>query len=347
MSLNTLDKVFRRIFEEEVVCEELTVCWHAGEPLSLPISFYESAVEFCEKYRPSGSSVNHSFQTNGTLVNDRWCDFFRRINATVGLSLDGPKFLHDATRVYRSGRGSYEKSIRGASTLTRREIPFSAICVLTKQSLAYPDEIFEFFQKMGVRSIGFNIEEVEGIHESSSLEAKSNETQGRCWEFFSRIYDLAKNTAGDIYIREFNYNILNGGSIIQKQNQQTEPFHILTVAYNGDVSTFSPELCGHPSAKYHNFAFGNVHKDTFAEIYSSRLLQELHEEIKAGIEKCSDTCDYFPVCGGGAPSNKFFENASFSSTETLFCNLTRKIPTDVQLGKMEDEVFRIPSLKTG
>jgi len=105
MSLETLDLVCRRVFESPLLDRQLDVAWHGGEPLAVPLAWYEDAIVLMEKRRPAALRLKHCFQTNGLLVNEDWTRFFARAHARIGLSIDGPANLHDANRRTRRGRG--------------------------------------------------------------------------------------------------------------------------------------------------------------------------------------------------------------------------------------------------
>ena len=106
MSLAVLDRLFARVFESDVVRRGFTVVWHAGEPLVLPPAFYAEAFAIAARHNRAGYPLVHSYQTNATLLDEAWCDFIRRHGIRIGVSLDGPAFLHDRQRVTRHGRGT-------------------------------------------------------------------------------------------------------------------------------------------------------------------------------------------------------------------------------------------------
>ncbi len=93
MSDATLNRVFQFVFSSGIVEQGFTVVWHAGEPMVLPVAYYERAIEIAGAHNPGGVQVRHSFQTNGVLIDDAWCDFFKRHHVNVGVSIDGPAFL--------------------------------------------------------------------------------------------------------------------------------------------------------------------------------------------------------------------------------------------------------------
>jgi uncharacterized protein len=102
MSQVTLETYIRQLLESHRT-PEITVAWQGGEPTLMKVEFFRHAVEFVERFRTPGQVVKHTFQTNGILLDDEWCEFFRQHNFLVGLSVDGPRELHDAFRVDRHG----------------------------------------------------------------------------------------------------------------------------------------------------------------------------------------------------------------------------------------------------
>jgi uncharacterized protein len=119
------------------------------------------------------------------------------------------------------------------------------------------------------------------------------------------------------------------------RNPQVEPLAMLNVDCRGNVSTFSPELLGMKDANYADFLIGNVNTDSFDQMRNSPALGAMQRDIAAGVAACQAECDYFSVCGGGAPINKLAENNSFASTKTVFCALTQMAPADIVLGSVE------------
>ena len=106
---------------------------------------------------------------------------------------------------------------------------------------------------------------------------------------------------------------------------------MLNVDSHGNASSFSPELLGLKHEAYGDYLLGNIRFQSMAEIHDACLASPLYRDIREGVRACSTACDYFSVCGGGAPVNKLFENGSFTSTETSYCTLTQMVPTDLIL----------------
>jgi uncharacterized protein len=331
-----LRRSLERVFESPFLGERLTIVWHAGEPLVLPRSFYDDAFALAETLRPAGLRITHSIQTNATLLDEAWAAFLRDRGVQIGVSLDGPRHLHDAHRRTRRGGGSFDRAMAGIAALRVAGVAFHVICVLTAEGIAEPDALFDFFVDNGIREIGFNIDEQEGANARSSLAAPGADARFRL--FLERFLDrLAAAPPGTLVVREIAGALAaiaspRAGDI---DNPQVEPLRITSIDVDGNVGTFSPELLGMRDARYGDFSIGNVAGSPLAAMLASPAFRRLDADIRAGVAACRAGCQYFALCGGGAPANKLFENGTFASTETLYCRLGRKAVVDVALGEME------------
>ena len=335
---NTLRQTFKAVFESEFLARHLGVVWHAGEPTTMPIQFYRDAFALAERLKPEGLTLTHSIQTNAVLIDQAWCDFVLETGLQVGVSVDGPAFLHDRHRKTRSGAGTHSRALRGIGRLHDSGIDFHAICVLTRESLEYPDEIFDFFADNDIGQIGFNIEEIEGANHNSTLAGADTEMLLR--RFLRRFLDLMKQYPGVVEVREFDdaMSSIAADKEAATYNHQVVPFGIVSVDADGNISTFSPELLGQPSDEYEGFVFGNVRHGGLGSLANNAAFQKTRREIDAGISWCRETCDYFGVCGGGAPANKFFEHGGFDGTETMYCRLTKKAVIDIVVADIEADL---------
>ena len=183
--------------------------------------------------------------------------------------------------------------------------------------------------------MAFNVEEIEGPHTTSSLSGDS--AQRRFVRFLERFFDLIQSSENRISVREFDSAFAafgRGSETPRRGAQQTTPFGILSVDCHGNFSTFSPELLGLADARYGSFAFGNVMTGPLDSALGLPAFRAVARDVAAGVERCRETCQHFPHCGGGAPVNKFFENGGFDTTETMFCRLSIQAPLDVVLRKI-------------
>ena len=319
-----------RVAEAGLLASELSVVWHAGEPLTIGLSAFEELVASVNSAIPGTTEVRHHVQTNAMLVSREWCDFFRRVNIRIGVSVDGPAFLHDAHRRTRSGKGTHARTLDGIRTLAEAGIAFHAIAVLTRSSLDYPDEFYDFFRSIPIDLLGLNVEEIEGTNHRSSLQSLAMRPKYR--RFLTRLFRRLQEDGYALSIREFlsamaavHMSETPSGSATDQQNC---PWRIVTVDHGGRFTTFSPELLG-LAWDDDTFVLGNVMDTPIRVAAESAKFERLMREITAGVDACKRECEYFRYCGGGAPVNKYSENGSFASTETMFCSLTRKIVLDV------------------
>jgi uncharacterized protein len=224
--------------------------------------------------------------------------------------------------------------------LKQHNVCFHVIAVVTAEALDRAEEIFCFFQQLGLDEIGFNVEELEGIHGSSSLSDISNERIDRFWE---QLHASCEAAGGRPVVREFQRayraillcNVNASWEEVARYNDQVLPFRIVSVDWRGQLSTFSPELLGLTNVTYDHFVFGNVLSDDLSTVRSSPAFRAVANAVRDGVIACAKTCDYFAVCGGGAPSNKLAENGTFSSTETMHCRGSIQAPIRIALANLE------------
>lgn len=321
MSDKTLGATVSFLLNNSFIKDDFKVVWHAGEPLVSGVDFYEKAFRlFYEKFK--NRNVEHSIQTNGTLIDESWCNLFKKYKVRVGISLDGPPFIHDENRIYRNGKGSFDHTMRGVRFLQEAGVPFSVLSVMTKKSLLYPLDIMRFFlNEVRAVSYSFNVEESEGENKVSSL---VNTRLEEIYDFYKVLFSFSDSNK--IQIREYEEakNAIRYASEFTSSSHEARSFSILNIGVDGEFSTFSPELY---SEKINgvDMIMGSVHKpfETKFAYCKSKIIEE---SIELGILKCKETCDFFKYCGGGKPSNKYFENNDLSSTVTNHCVHHVKIP---------------------
>ena len=342
MSLELIEPIFQRVFTSQFLREDVTICWHAGEPLAVPRSFYETAFakieQIAKAHCPADINFNHSFQTNGLLITQPLCDLFKRYPVHVGVSIDGPAFLHDVHRKTRTGLGSHAGALKGIDLLRKNEIPTTAIAVLTADSLDYPDEIFDFFVEQGIMDVGFNMEETEGINTQSSLNG-NDRLESRYRAFLSRIWERIAQTNNEFQLREFESicSLVYTNSRLDNTDMN-HPFRLVNIDHLGNFSTFDPELLSMPTQDYGDFILGNVVTHSFEDVCQTQKFKHIYQDMQKGVTLCRETCDYFGVCGGGAGSNKYWENGTFASAETHACRYRIKAVTDLVLARLEQYV---------
>lgn len=328
MTYEVLESVIKKILRSKYfVSNELTFLWHAGEPLVAGLKFYEKVVSLCEKHNIFSRNINHQIQTNATLIDDKWCTFFKKNNFHIGVSLDGPKFIHDQCRVTRNGAGTFDETMKGIHLLHSHGIVTGIISVLTRNSLSFVDDIYDFFFKENLHYIGFNIEEVEGYNKESSFSSGKLELITNEYKiFFKKLYERIKYDNYQLKVREFDKvsSILLGkktGDGFIYKSLEASPFGLLTIGIDGNVYPFSPEFSGAKSKKYHNFSCGNLAELSFDKIRENILTSKLRADVDKSVSICESTCGYFSYCGGGFLSNKYSENGDIMKVKTRTCTL--------------------------
>lgn len=339
MDINTARLAARRLREDGLLTDELTVVWHAGEPLVLPPAYYEAAFAAIAEELP-GCEVTHAVQTNATLISDAWCAFFLKHRVQVGVSVDGPAHLHDAHRRTRQGRGTHAQVVRGMALLRAHGVPFHCIAVVGAATLAEPDAFYDWFVDQGVTELGCNFDEAEGGHLRSSLAGH----EAAHADFIKRLLERALH--GPVVVRELaaawralraplpRWQWREGGTR-WPANTQVQPLALVTVAHDGSFTTFSPELLGQSAPAFGNFVLGHVQHGGYLQALRSEAFARLWAAIAGGISACEKSCAYFDVCGGGAPANKFYEHGSFAATETLHCRSMVQRPFNAVLQRAE------------
>jgi uncharacterized protein len=332
MDVDIVRTTVQRLKDEQLVEPEVSIIWHAGEPTVVRRERYAEYFSAIKEVLGDAHEIVHHFQTNGTLIDDKWCHFIKEHNIAVGVSIDGPDYIHDRSRKSWSGRGTLDKTLRGIAALHRHSVEFHTISVIGEPSLDYAKEIYEFLVSLKPCLLAFNVEEQEGIHETSSLTNRSDRVE----RFFQELYDVAREHAFDPPVREFENacgSIATGGG--SEFNTQIFPYRILTVSVDGLFATFSPELLGMTSKAYGSLEIGNIKTDSLRAALRSPKYEQLFSAIYSGVKRCEKTCEYFEVCGGGAPANKLFETGSFDVAETRFCEQSVKIPVRIVLKDLE------------
>ena len=196
--------------------------------------------------------------------------------------------------------------------------------------------MYEFFVAQGIDHVCFNVEESEGQHVSDMLGVEDVRTRFRA--FLTRFWQLARASDKVKFVREVDTMIsaVFRSNAAPFRNQQVEPLAMLNVDCLGNVSTFSPELLGYKQAEFNDFIIGNINTDSMEQIRDSQWLAAMQRDIDAGVAACRASCEYFSICGGGAPMNKLSENGSFNSTKTVFCSLIQMATADVVLSSARE-----------
>jgi uncharacterized protein len=290
--------------------QRFSVVWHGGEPLATGRPHLGALMA-------PFVGVEHHVQTNATLIDDAWCEFFAEHDIRIGLSIDGPRRL-TAQRVLRGGDPAYDRIIKGIDTLRRHGLSFAALCVVSDPRPGLATELYQFFGDLGCTVLGVNIEEQEGVnlrpngHDAGSVRA-----------FWAELTDAWRRDPG-LEVREVEWALRYAGASLAGDADTLLPRRhdpIPTIAQDGRVVLLSPELAGFDSASYGDFSSGSVLETSLDDIVGAAADRPdgWIAEYLSGVEACRASCAYFGFCGGAHAANRFFEQGRFDGTQTRHC----------------------------
>ncbi|MGI6572832.1 MAG: anaerobic sulfatase-maturation protein [Fermentimonas sp.] len=334
MSDELLERFTQQYIESQTMPQVLFT-WHGGETLMRPISFYKRALELQKRYA-RGRQIDNSIQTNGTLLNDEWCTFFKENNFLVGISIDGPQDFHDEYRRDKMGRPSFYRVMKGIELLQKHGVEFNCMAVVNDYNVDYPLEFYRFFKEIGCQFLQFT-PIVERIRKSTShqqttaknsglrlatVNETGNETElapftvpARKWgQFLCTIFDeWVKQDVGKIFIQLFDSTLANwvgeqpGVCTLARQCG-----HAGVMEFNGDVYS-----CDHfVFPKYH---LGNIYTQTLTSMmYSPEQQQFGNDKYDALPQQCQE-CDMLFACYGECPKNRFIKDKQGNEGLNYLC----------------------------
>ncbi|WVK83566.1 cyclophane-forming radical SAM peptide maturase AmcB [Dactylosporangium sp. AC04546] len=289
--------------------ERFSVVWHGGEPLTA------GRAALAELMAPF-AGVEHHVQTNATLIDDAWCEFFLEHRMRVSVSVDGPEELN-AYRVNRGGAPAYRSVATGIETLKRHGVPFSALCVVSEPRENLAERLYAYFLDLGCDVLGINIEEQEGVN------ARANAFGADAVRAFWAELVAAWRRDPRIHVREIEWTLRYAGAVLDGTADGILPATldpIPTVATDGRVFLLSPELAGFTDARYGDFSSGSVLTTPLATILAGAATSAAWvPEYLRGVEACRTSCPYFGFCGGAHAANRYFEHGRFDTTVTNHC----------------------------
>ncbi|MGW0451021.1 cyclophane-forming radical SAM peptide maturase AmcB [Streptosporangium sandarakinum] len=298
----------------------LDIVWHGGEPLALGRSKFTALLGPFEELRHAGL-IQHSVQTNAILINDEWCDLLTRYQFHVGVSVDGPAALN-ARRVDLRGRPAFDRIVRGIRRLHDHGIRFSLIAVVGTEGIQQPEQLLDFLTGLGPHTIGFNLEEMEGVNNQ-----RCGIAQDQAELFWERVMDWRRTHSEGPTLREIEriasyLQLARNGHLNEWGRYGLDP--IPTVSVDGDVVLMSPELAGIRDDAYGDFLAGNVRYTSIASMLAQAPRLRYVAEFMIGLSRCQIECEFWDFCRGAQACNRYFENGSFDTTETDYCRLTRQ-----------------------
>jgi uncharacterized protein len=296
----------------------VTVAWQGGEPTLMGLDFFRHSIEFQKKYQKPGTHIENTFQTNGILLNDEWCRFFRENNFLVGLSMDGPGELHDFYRKDRAGRGTFDRVVRAARLLQKHKVECNILCTVNSKNAGHPLEVYRFFRdELGFPYIQF-IPIVERKDESGFLEGEmvteKSVQPGQFGRFLIEIFDeWVRRDVGKLFVLNFD-GALAGWLGMAGTLCIFGPTCGLGMAleHNGDLYS-----CDHFVEPNH--CLGNILKTPMIELVASEQQRKFGRDKKDALPRYCRECTVLSICNGECPKNRFSRTPDGEPGLNYFC----------------------------
>lgn len=329
ISDETLGNFIKQYIQQQNA-RQVVFSWQGGEPSLLGLDFFRKVVELEKKYAPSHVRVENDLQTNGTLLNDEWCEFLRDNSFLVGLSIDGPRHLHDAHRKYSNNKGSFDKVLESAKLLNKHGVRFATLTVVNDENAKHPLEVYRFLRdEVKSKQMQFipiveprdftttapQFWKLHNIVDENSLRIRPSHPDSivESWcvepeeygDFLIKIFDeWYQHDFGKIYVPFFD-------SAVEQWMGRPSPLCIfspvcgkgLAMEHNGDVYT-----CDH--YVYPEYKLGNINEQPLIDM----ALSQRQEKFGYGKDhflpgKCR-SCRYLFACSGECPKNRLLKTST-------------------------------------
>jgi uncharacterized protein len=310
MSDELLERFIKEYIESQTM-PQVMFTWHGGETLMRPLSFYKRAVEL-QKLYGRGRQIDNSIQTNGTLLTDEWCEFFRENNFLVGISIDGPQDFHDEYRRNKMGAPSFHKVMQGISLLKKHGVEYNCMAVVNDYNADYPLEFYNFFKEIGCEFLQFApiVERLKDDKSTPTALASANDKKAKLadfsvspkqWgNFLCTIFDeWVKKDVGKLYIQLFDSTLANWvGEQPGVCTMAKTCGHAGVMEFNGDVYS-----CDH--FVFPEYKLGNIYNEPLASMmYSDKQLKFGADKFDKLPKQCKE-CNVLFACNGECPKNRF------------------------------------------
>lgn len=311
---DTLLEKFIKEYIEAQTTPGVLFTWHGGETLMRPLSFYKRAMQVQQRYA-RGRRIDNCIQTNGTLLNDEWCKFFKENNWLVGVSIDGPQEFHDEYRKTTGGRPTFLQVMKGINLLNKHGVEWNALAVVNDFNADYPLDFYHFFKEIGCRYIQFTpiverlVNRTDGLTLAPGMQGDGQGvtdfsiTAEQWGNFLCTIFDeWVKNDVGEYFIQLFDATLANWvGQAPGICTMAKECGHAGVMEFNGDVYS-----CDH--FVYPEHKLGNLHDKTITEMMYSDQQKEFSKMKHQMLPQQCRECNYLFACHGECPKNRFIND---------------------------------------
>ncbi len=284
----------------------VTVAWQGGEPTLMGLEFYRRSVAFQKTHAKPGTVIENTFQTNGILLDDEWCRFFYENNFLVGLSLDGPRALHDTYRKDKTGKGTFDRVMKALRLLQAHQVEFNILCTVNSKNADYPRELYRFFRDEARTPYLQFIPIVERDNETGYQEGNKvtdrSVRPGQYGRFLVEIFDeWVGKDVGRTFVLNFD-GALAGWLGMAGSVCIFGPTCGLGMALEDNGDLYS---CDHFVEPKH--FLGNILETPMAEIIASDKQRKFGQDKRDTLPRYCRQCDFLFACNGECPKNRFVE----------------------------------------
>ena len=306
MTDEVLESYISQYIEAQQV-PEVTITWQGGEPTMMGLDFFRRSVDCARKFAPSGMRVEHTIQTNGMLLDEEWCEFLRENDFLVGLSMDGPRELHDRYRHDKRGGGSFDRVMRAARLMQENQVEFNILCTVNAANAGHPLETYRFFRdELGVNWIQF-IPIVERVnHDGSTLLQEGDTVTDRSLDpeqwgaFLVEIFnDWLVRDVGEMHVNMFEAAFASwvGAPAMACIFDETCG-NAMVIEHNGDLYS-----CDHFVEP--GYLLGNILETSLSTLISSDKQRRFGADKRNTLPALCRECKWLFACGGECPKNRF------------------------------------------
>jgi uncharacterized protein len=351
MSDEVLETYIRQLIESHQ-SQRVTVSWQGGEPTLMGIDFFKKAIVFQEKYRKPGIIFENTLQTNGTLLNDEWCEFFRKHDFLVGISIDGPQHLHDLHRLDKQGRPTFDRVMRGLRLLQKHGVDYNILTTVNRVNANHPLEVYEFLRDEAKTSWMQFIPAIERLkngvvtmyQEGTTVSERSVQPR-QFGDFLIAIFDeWVRHDVGTVFVQTFEAAVRNwlglpssGMCVFDATCGQG-----LALEHNGDLYA-----CDHfVEPKYF---LGNIQESHMLELVAGEKQRTFGRNKLELLPRSCRECDVWFACKGECPKNRFGAtpdgelglNYLCAGYKAFFRHIDRPLKIMAQLMRQEQPAARV------
>ena len=302
---------FTREYIEAQTMPQVLFTWHGGEPLMRSIDFYKKALALQKKYA-HGKQIDNVIQTNGTLLTDKWCEFFAKNHWLVGISIDGPQEYHDHYRVTPAGKPSWEKVMQGISLLKKHRVEWNAMAVVNAYNAEHPLEFYHFFRDNGCQYLQFTpiVERLTEHEDGRTLASLADDreipladasvTPQQWGNFLCTIFDdWVRHDVGKTFVEIFDCTLANWMGVLPGICAYSkECGHAGVMEHNGDVYS-----CDH--FVFPEYKLGNIREQSLIDMLYGEKQQAFSRLKHTSLPRQCKECDMEFACHGECPKNRF------------------------------------------